>query len=87
MPKARRNAADDCKGVGRLLLGDKEVGATEFPAILPFFHGWHGLDIGRDALSSVSQDYAGSFPFTGRIARIIYDLAASEDVLLFEPVD
>lgn len=77
----------DCKGVGRLLEGDKEVGATEFPAVLPFFHGWHGLDIGRDALSPVSNDYSGSFAFTGTIARIVYDLAPSEDVLLFEPFD
>ena len=77
----------DCRGVGRLFAGEREVGATEFPAVLPFFHGWHGLDIGRDALSPVSQDYEGSFPFSGRIARIVYDLAPSEDVLLFEPVD
>lgn len=77
----------DCKGVGRLFEGDKEVGATEFPAVLPFFHGWHGLDIGRDALSPVSNDYGGSFAFNGTIARVVYELAASEDVLLFEPVD
>ena len=76
----------DCQGVGRLLVRDRQVGATEFPAVLPFFHGWHGLDIGRDALSPVSQDYKGNFAFTGTIARIVYDLAPSEDVLLFEPV-
>lgn len=77
----------DCKGVGRLLVGGEEVGATEFPAVLPFFHGWHGLDIGRDALSPVSNDYPGNFAFTGTIARIVYELAPTEDVLLFEPVD
>jgi hypothetical protein len=29
----------------------------------------------------------GDFAFTGAIARVVYDLAPSEDVLLFEPVD
>lgn len=77
----------DRQGVGRLFCGEQEVGATVFPAVLPFFHGWHGLDIGRDTLSPVSQDYAGNFPFTGKIARVVYELAPSEDVLLFEPVD
>ena len=77
----------DRKGVGRLLVGHREVGATEFPAVLPYFHGWHGLDVGRDALSPVSPDYKGDFPFSGKIARIVYDLAESEDDFLFEPVD
>ncbi|MEO6030999.1 MAG: sulfatase-like hydrolase/transferase, partial [Burkholderiaceae bacterium] len=77
----------DCQGVGRLLVGEKEVGSTAFPAVLPYFHGWHGLDIGRDALSPVSADYDGEFPFTGALDRIVFDLAASEDAALFEAVD
>ena len=77
----------DCQGMGRLFEGDEEVGATEFAAILPFFHGWHGLDIGRDALSPVSNDYSGEFAFTGEIARIVYDLAPTEEVMLFDPLD
>ena len=77
----------DRQGVGRLLINEAEVGATVFPAVLPYFHGWHGLDIGRDGLSPVSADYDGPFPFSGFIDRIVYDLAPSEDTLLFEPVD
>lgn len=77
----------DCQGVGRLLIGDEEVGSAEFPMVLPWFHGWHGLDIGRDALSPVSLDYDGEFRFTGAIDRIVFDLAPTEDILLFEPVD
>jgi len=77
----------DCQGIGRLFCASEEVGATDLPAVLPFFHGWHGLDIGRDALSPVSQDYVGPFPYSGTIERIVYDLAATEEVLLFEPAD
>lgn len=77
----------DRQGIGRLMVGETEVGATAFPAVLPYFHGWHGLDIGRDGLSPMSADYDGAFPFSGSINRIVYDLASSEDTLLFEPVD
>lgn len=75
------------RGIGRLLVGTCEVGCTEFPAVLPYFHGWHGLDIGRDALSPVSADYDGEFAFTGVLERIVFDLAESEDAPLYEPVD
>ncbi|MEZ5741448.1 MAG: arylsulfatase [Burkholderiaceae bacterium] len=77
----------DRQGVGRLLVDGQPAGSTEFPAVLPYFHGWHGLDIGRDALSPVSTDYEGEFPFSGVIDRIVFDLAPTEDTMLFDPVD
>ena len=33
-----------------------------------------GMDIGRDALSPVTDDYDGPFPFTGKIHRVVFDV-------------
>lgn len=77
----------DRAGVGRLFVGAHPVGATVFPRVLPHFHGWHGLDIGRDSLSPVSPHYDGEFAFTGTLEKVVFDLAESEDVPLYEAVD
>lgn len=77
----------ECSGMGRLFCDDQEIGSAPIATVLPYFHSWQGLDIGQDALSPVSLDYKNSFPFTGQISRIVFDLAESEETLLFEPVD
>ena len=33
-----------------------------------------GMDIGRDSLSPVTDDYEGSFPFTGKIDKVVFDV-------------
>jgi len=32
------------------------------------------MDIGRDALSPVTEDYDGEFPFTGKIDKVVFDV-------------
>lgn len=64
-----------------------EAGSTDFPAALPYFHGWHGLHLGADKLSPVSASYPGAFPFTGRLEKVVFTLSASEETALFEAED
>jgi hypothetical protein len=35
-----------------------------------------GLDVGRDGLSPVSEQYEGAFPFTGTLHEVRYDIAS-----------
>ena len=41
--------------------------------------GSTGLDVGRDALSTVVDDYEGPFPFTGTIERITFAIFSRAD--------
>jgi hypothetical protein len=41
--------------------------------------GSTGLDVGRDALSQVVDDYAGSFPFSGTIEKITFSIRSRAD--------
>src|SRR5439155_3203717 len=41
--------------------------------------GSTGLDVGRDALSPVVDDYDAPFPFTGRIERITFAIRSKPD--------
>ena len=33
-----------------------------------------GMDIGRDALSPVTDDYDGEFSFSGEISKVVFDV-------------
>ena len=41
--------------------------------------GSTGLDIGRDALSPVVDDYVAPFPFTGAIDRVVFEIRSRRD--------
>jgi len=41
--------------------------------------GSTGLDIGRDALSPVADDYEPPFPFTGTIEKITFSIRSRAD--------
>ena len=41
--------------------------------------GSTGLDIGRDALSPVVDDYDAPFPFTGSIDRVTFSIRSRAD--------
>ena len=41
--------------------------------------GSTGVDVGRDGLSPVVDDYAGPFPFTGELKRIVFRSARRPD--------
>jgi len=48
-----------------------EVGSVQIPRIVRML-GSTGLDVGRDALSPVVDDYDAPFPFTGVIERVTF---------------
>jgi Mu transposase-like protein len=55
-------------------------------AVLPHFHGWEGLDVGKDGASPVSSQYDGTFPYQGHLDRVVFD-PENEDVPVFGTVD
>ena len=50
---------------GTLFVNDKEVASADYTLPTILFYPWEGVDVGRDALSHVSEAYAdrGDFPF------------------------
>jgi arylsulfatase A-like enzyme len=64
-------------GIATLFINDKEVGTGKIPVTTPMAYSLSGdgLSVGRDTLSAVSLDYAGStFPFIGgTIRRVTVD--------------
>lgn len=64
-----------------------ETGSTYVFAVLPNFHGWHGLHLGADRLSPVSASYPGTFPFTGRLEKVVFTLSESKETTVFEAED
>ncbi|MFE3217460.1 hypothetical protein [Streptomyces antimycoticus] len=49
------------------------------PQVLPHFFGWQGLDVGRHTLSPSSPSYDGEFAFTGKLERVVFDVAPDEE--------
>lgn len=58
-------------GVLAVELDGQELGSVEVPRIVRML-GSTGLDVGRDALSPVVDDYDAPFPFTGTIDRVTF---------------
>jgi arylsulfatase len=61
------------RGTITLYINGEECGSIPIPYLLSFLSST-GMDIGRDSLSPVSNDYEGSFEFSGTIKRVIVDL-------------
>jgi hypothetical protein len=67
-------------GQGRLLVNGKPVGQNRMEHGVPLrFSSYSGMDIGKDNGDAVSQSYVANapfpFPFTGRIGRVVFDVA------------
>jgi hypothetical protein len=62
----------------RLSLDVEDVASTEVPQLVRML-GSTGLDIGRDALSPVVDDYDGPFPFTGTIESVVFSIRSRAD--------
>lgn len=78
----------DVRGVGRLYMSGMPAGVTDMPRVLPHFFGWQGLDVGRDILSPSSPGHEGEFAFTGKLGRVVFDVAPDEEgTEPFERVD
>lgn len=60
-------------GTLTLSVDGEELATAEVPTIVRML-GSTGLDVGRDALSPVVDDYDAPFPFTGTIRRITFDI-------------
>jgi arylsulfatase len=56
----------------------KDLTSIEIPKIVRML-GSTGLDVGRDALSPVVDDYESPFPFTGSIERITFQVESRPD--------
>jgi arylsulfatase len=61
------------RGTLTLFINGKECGSIPIPYLLQALSST-GMDIGRDSLSPVSNDYEGPFEFSGTIKRVIVDL-------------
>jgi len=61
------------KGTLTLYINSKECGSIPIPYLLGTISST-GMDIGRDGLSPVTNDYEGPFEFSGTIKRVIVDL-------------
>ena len=75
---------DGKKGTITLSINGKDCGSMEVPFVLRMISST-GMDIGRDGLSPVTDDYVTPFPFYGVIRRIEIELpkyqSSSEDKL------
>lgn len=56
-----------------LLFDDQPDAVVEIPRVLRVISAL-GTDIGRGGLSRVAADYTGSFPFNGKIYRLVFDV-------------
>ena len=67
----------DNGGIATLLFDDQPEATVEIPRILRVISS-AGMDVGRDALSQVCNDYQGPFPFNRKIHRLIFDVPKRE---------
>jgi len=66
-------------GIARLHINDRVVAESQFPITVPILFGiGEALHCGRDSGASVSDDYLGPFPFTGRLKQVIVDVEGRE---------
>jgi arylsulfatase len=65
------------RGTGRLFIGDRQVGEGEIPHTVPAVieTSGEGLCCGYDSGLPVTPDYRAPFRFTGKIARVVVDVA------------
>ena len=64
---------DGKKGTIILSIDGSDCGTMEVPFVLRMISST-GMDIGRDGLSPVTDDYQAPFPFSGVIRRLLVDL-------------
>jgi len=65
-------------GTLTLVFDGEELSSIEIPKIVRML-GSTGLDVGRDALSPVVDDYGPPFAFTGVIDRISFNIRSRAD--------
>ncbi|MCB1615761.1 MAG: sulfatase-like hydrolase/transferase, partial [Pseudomonadales bacterium] len=60
------------RGTGSLWINGKKVAEQKIDQ--PLFAVWEGLDIGKDQLTPVSDNYQSPFRFEGRLEKLVYRL-------------
>jgi hypothetical protein len=66
-------------GIGRLYINDGKVGEGEIPRTVRFRYSLdESFDIGRDAGSPVTDEYKAGAQFTGKIMKVIVNLAGEK---------
>ncbi|APX31690.1 arylsulfatase [Brachybacterium sp. P6-10-X1] len=63
------------QGAVELRVDGMPVGGVHLPSTARYMLSWQGLEIGRDALSPVSDRYPRPFPFTGQLEKVELTLA------------
>jgi len=71
---------EDPGGEATLLIEGNQVGKMDLPFIIRLL-GSTGMDIGRDSLSPVSEQYDGPFPFEGEILQVAVHLPERHNTL------
>ena len=69
---------EDPGGKATLLINGEQVGSMEIAFVLRIL-GSTGMDIGRDSLSPVSEQYIAPFPFEGKITQVAVHLPEREN--------
>lgn len=69
---------DHPSGVLAIAADGRELASVVIPRIVRML-GSTGLDIGRDGLSPVVDDYQGPYPFTGVIERVTFAIRSGAD--------
>lgn len=77
------------QGVAEICVDDVPVGSVELPSTARYMMAWQGLEIGRDALSPVSERYPREFAFTGELETVEFTLSDDEGEVpgYYEPID
>ncbi|PSK99783.1 arylsulfatase [Haloactinopolyspora alba] len=84
----RFDKSGELKGTGSLAIDGVASGHVDIPETYRHFMDWAGLEVGRDALSPVSDGYRAPFPFTGTIHHVTFELGDDTDgVDDYEPQD
>ena len=65
-------------GTLTLAVDGEDLAAADIPKLVRML-GSTGLDVGRDALSPVVDDYEAPFPFTGAIERVTFSIRSRAD--------
>jgi len=59
------------QGLGQLFINGQKVGEASIPHTIPVTYGPEGLEIGRDTLTPVSENYTCPFKFTGVLKKVV----------------
>ncbi|MBW1709204.1 MAG: arylsulfatase [Deltaproteobacteria bacterium] len=59
------------QGIGQLFINGQKVGEAPIARTIPVSYGPEGLEIGRDTLTPVSENYTCPFKFTGILKKVV----------------